>query len=299
VRSGGHIAWASTAFIPSQTQDNFTWAQEHSIPYVPGVLATGEYSGIRILPQQPADSPRLIAAMAPNDIRWIALDSSQDPVMRRIGAALGIPRHPIDIGYDVDNIDEEVNQFNWFHASRRDGGSGMCETSTTTACIKPLNPRTGWQARILPEQTQIVFLATLDNDPEPFFMHQSNLTGDRLGYPVMDGVLRAYRAVIGDRAPLVNRSMAADGMAVRNQSLWAAARRSRSVTAWVKGATITISGPPGQPVPVTAPAGTRSGPPSGPAFGHAYGTGHSDYVTLGAKPVTLTLPAAPYRQARS
>jgi hypothetical protein len=300
VRSGGRIVWASTALIDSQTQDNLTWARENGIPVVPGVLATGEYSGLRILPQQPADNPNLVAAMAPNHVRWIATDASRDPGQRPVGSALGVPRHPIDVGYDVDKVAEEVSEFNWFHTSRQDGGSGRCETSKTTSCIRPLNPNTGWRSAILPEQVQIVFLATLDNDPRPFFMHQSNLAGDRLGYPVMDGVLRAYRAVYGPAAPVRNLSMAGDGAALRDQSRWAAALSAGRVTAWAEGRAVTISGPPGTPVPVTVPDGTRAArtgaAPAGAVFGQPYGGERSAYVTLGTAPLRLTLAAAPFRQ---
>jgi hypothetical protein len=216
--------------------------------------------------------------------------------MRPVGSALGVPRHPIDVGYDVDSVAEEINEYNWFHTAKKDGGSGLCQASKTTACIKPLNPKTGWTSSILPGQVQIVFLSTLDNDPRPFFMHQSNLTGDRLGYPVMDGVLAAYRAVYGPGAPLVNASMAGDGTALRAQQLWAAARQAGTVTAWVQGRTVTVSGPPGTLVPVTVPAGSRSGPAPAAAFGRPYGAERSAYAQLGTGPLRLTLPAAPFRQ---
>jgi hypothetical protein len=286
----------SKAEITSQTQDNLTWARQHKIPVLTHVLATGEYSGLRILPQQPVDSPNLVAEMGPNKIRWIALDDSRDPNMRFVGSALGVPRHPIDVGYDVDDITEEINEYNWFHASRKDGGSGICETSTTTACIKPLNPKTGWTSVILPLVVRLVFLDTLDNDARPFFMHQSNLTGDRLGYPVMDGVLKAYRSVYSPDAPYLNLSMAGDGAALRAQQLWTAALAAGTVTAWVQGRTVTVSGPPGTMVPVTVPAGTRSGSAAGAAFGRAYGGERSAYVALGSGPLKLKLPAAPFRQ---
>ena len=58
-------------------------------------------------------------------------------------------------------------------------------------------------------------------------MHQSNLTGDRLGYPVMDGILSAYRAVYGASAPIVNLPMSGDGVVLHNQQLWATALRER------------------------------------------------------------------------
>jgi hypothetical protein len=96
-------------------------------------------------------------------------------------------------------------------------------------------------------------------------------------------------------APLVNVSMAGDGAALRDQQLWAAALRSGTVTAWVQGRTVTISGPPGTLVPVTVPAGTRSGPAAGAVFGHSYAGQRSAYLTLGAAPVRLAIPAAPFR----
>jgi hypothetical protein len=191
-------------------------------------------------------------------------------------------------------VADEISEYNWYHTSKANGGSGMCEGSKNTACIKPLNPKTGWTSSILPGQVQIVFLAALDNDPRPFFMHQSNLTGDRLGYAVMDGVLSAYRAVYGPSAPVVNRSMAGDGAALRDQQLWAAALRKGTVTAWVSGRTVTVSGPPGTLVPVTAAAGSRSGSPAGATFGQAYGGEQSAYVKLGTRPLQFTLPGAPF-----
>ena len=105
---------------------------------------------------------------------------------------------------------------------------------------------------IVPVQVQVVYNAVLDNDPRPFFMHQSNLTGDRLAYPVMDDVLSAYRAVYGASAPIVNLPMSGDGVALHNQTLWAETLRAGTVSAWVQGKTVTISGPPG------APSGTRA-----------------------------------------
>ena len=294
VRSGGRIVWAADlSLIDSQIRQNFAWARRNKIPAEGGVVASGEYSGLRLLPQQPVDNPHLVQAMGLNHIHWIVLDASREPQMRPVGAALGVPRHPIDVGYDVDTVAGEVNEFNWYNDSKADGGSGQCRGSAVTACLKPLNPRTGWTSVIVPQQVQIVFHAVLNNDPRPFFMHQSNLTGDRLGYPVMDGVLSAYRAVYGPSAPIENLATDRDGAVLRDQQLWAAAVKAGTVTAWVDGNTVTVSGPPGTPVPVTVPAGTRTGAASGPGFGFSYSGELSGYATLGAQPLKLVLGAAP------
>jgi hypothetical protein len=295
VTAGGHLVWAAgTGLINSQIDKNFAWAGRNGIPAEPGVVASGEYSGIKLLPQQPVDNPYLVNAMGPDHIKWIVLDASREPGMRPVGAALGVPRHPIDVGFDVSTVASEVNEFNWFNTSKKDGGSGICEGSTTTRCIQPLNLQTGWASTIVPEQVKIVFNAMLDNDPRPFFMHQSNLTADRLGYPVMDGVLSAYRAVYGPSAPVTNLPTSGDGVVLRDQQLWAQALRAGAVSAWVDGKTVTISGPPGLPVPVTVPAGTRVGSASGALFGSHYATEQSAYTTLGPHPLRLALGTAPF-----
>jgi hypothetical protein len=211
--------------------------------------------------------------------------------MRPVGPALGIPRHPIDVGYDVATVDLEVNEFNWYNDSKADGGSGLCETSKTTMCRKPIDD-SGWLSTIVPGQVQIVYSAVLNNDPRPFFMHQSNLTGDRLGYPVMDGVLDAYRAVYNSTAPIVNDPSIKDGEVLRNQQYWANAVKAGLITAWVQGNTVTISGPKGTPVPLTAPVGTTL---NGTAFGEKYSHEVSAFTTLGSQPLKFTLPSAPYR----
>jgi hypothetical protein len=294
VTSGGKFVWAAgPSLINSQINDNFTWAAKNGIPAEPATVATGEYSGLLLLPQQPIDNPYLDAAMVPDGIEWIAMDASREPNMRNVGAALGVPRHPIDVGYDVDTAAEEVSEFNWYNTSTADGGSGICQGSKTTACIKPLDPATGWTSYIVPGQARIVFNALVANDARPFFMHQSNLAGDRLAYGVMDAILSAYRAVYGPSAPIVNLPMSGDGVVLHDQQLWATALSQHLVTAWVEGRTLTISGAPGTTVPVTVPAGTTAGS-GGPTFTSPYAGEVSGYTTLGSGPLTLALGSAPF-----
>jgi hypothetical protein len=231
--------------------------------------------------------------MSTDHITWIVMDASREPGMRPVGAAFGVPRHPIDVGEDVDTVAEEVSEFNWYNTSTADGGSGACQGSKVTQCLKPLSLATGWTSFIVPEQVRIVFDAMINNDARPFFMHQSNLTGDRLGYPVMDGVLSAYRAVYGASAPVDNLPTSGDGVVLRDQQLWAQAVKAGDVTAWVQGNTVTISGPPGTPVPVTVPTGTTVAS-SGQSFGSPYSGELSAYTTLGAQPLKLTLSSSPF-----
>jgi hypothetical protein len=297
VKSNGQIVWAASAsLINSQIMQNFAWAKQEGIPAEPGVVASGEYSGLLLLPQQPVDNPNLDNAMGRDGIKWIALDASREPDMRPVGAALGVPRHPIDIGYDVDTIASEVNEFNWNNDSKADGGSGLCQGSKVTACLIPMKSATAeWNSVIVPGQAQIVYGALLDGDPRPFFMHQSNLAGDRIAYPVMDDVLSAYRAVFNSSTPIENLPMSGDGTVLRNSQLWEQALKAGTVTAWVQGHTVTISGPPGTPVPVTVPDGTGTGSAGGPEFGTSYAGGRAGWATLGSQPLKLTLGSAPYQ----
>ena len=289
VRSGGQLVWAAgPGLINSQITRNFAWARQNGIPAEPGTLGTGEYSGLKLAPQQPVDNPSLDAAMGQDGIKWIALDASAEPAMRPVGAALGVPRRPIDIGYDVGTIAAEVNEFNWYNDSKADGGSGLCQGSKVTACQKPItDPVAGWNSVIVPGQAQIVYSALVAGDPRPVFMHQSNLTGGRIAYPVMDAILSAYRSVFSSSAPIENLPMSGDGAVLRDQQLWQQAVRAGKVTAWVQGGTVTIAAPPGTPVPVTVPAGT--------GFGAGYAGTRSGWVTAGSRPLTITLGSAPYR----
>jgi hypothetical protein len=292
VTSGGQLVWAAeTSFVNAQFLQNYAWAKQNGIPVERDAVAPGEYTGLRILPQQPVDNPYMDAVMGPDHIKWVAMDASRDPVMRAVGAALGVPRHPLDVGEDVDTVAEEVSEFNWYNDSRAAGGGGFCQGSKVTRCLKPLSLKTGWTSFILPGQVQIVFQAMLSNDPRPFFMHQSNMTGDRLGYPVMDALLSAYRAVYGPSAPIANLPMDQDGVILRDQQLWAQALRAGTVTAWVQGHTVTVSGPPGTPVPVTVPAGSAVGSRT---FGSPYADELSGFATLGSQPLRIDLNSAPY-----
>jgi hypothetical protein len=290
--------WAAgTGLINSQILRNFAWARQNGIRAEPGVVATGEYAGLRLLPQQPVDNPYLVRAMGPDRIKWVAMDASREPAMRHIGVALGVPRHPIDVGEDVDTVAGEVSEFNWYNTSKAAGGSGICQVSHTTRCLKPLNV-TGWTSFILPGQVKIVYAALLNNDPRPFFMHQSNLTGDRIAYPVMDAILSAYRAVFATRAPIENLPMSGDGAVLWDQTRWARALRAGTVSAFVQGHTVTVTGPAGTPVPLTLPATSKVGSAAGPAFGSPYAGGRSGYMTLGPQPLKIHLGSAPYPAVR-
>jgi hypothetical protein len=292
--SNGNTEYVDLPTIQGEIENNVTWAQQNGIPMSTTEFAPGEYSGLRILPQQPDDNPNLVDAINQDGIQWVAMDASREPVIRPIGNALGLPRHPIDVFYNVATRADETSEYNWLYDSTADGGSGVCQTSTVQTCLAPLNLKTGWSSFILPTQIRTTLGAVLENDPRPFYMHQSNLTGDRLGYPLMNGVLSDYKSVFGGNTPIVDQRMSADGEALNAQDIWAQTLSAGTVSGYIQGSTVTITGPSGTSVPVTVPNGTKVGTSKGAAFGTAYAGERSDRTTLGSGPLTLVLKTTPY-----
>lgn len=291
--SSGNTEWVDYNTVNGEITQNVQWAHANGIPIEADELAPGEYSGLRILPQQPADNPNLLQAISDNGIKWVPIDASREPAMRPVGDALGVPRHPIDVFYNVSTKADETSEYNWIYDSAADGGSGLC-TANGTPCLAPLSLTTGWTSFILPVQVNTMLGSMVQNDPRPFMFHQSNLTNDRLIYPVLNGALSAYRGVFASNAPIVNQRLSAAGTALNNQDKWAQTLGGGSVSGYVQGKTVTITGPSGTSVPVTAPAGTHLGTATGPTFGASYGQELSAYTTLGPGPLTLVLKATPY-----
>lgn len=289
--ANGNIIWVDSQTINSEILNNVKWASGNGFPINQAEMVAGEHSGTLILPQQPVDNPNFDNALGPDKVRYIGLDASREPALRPVGAALGAPRHPINVFYNVSTQAEEVDEYNWIYTSKADGGSGLCENSTTTSCIQPLDPSTGWNSYILPEQIKITLGYVLQDDPRVFYMHQSNLTDDRLAYPVIGGVLSAYRSVYAANTPVVNGRFSNAAQALNLQQNWAKTLSAGTVSGYVQGNTVTITGPAGTQVPVTAPSQTKLG---GALFGSAYGGERSAYTKLGSAPVVLTLPSTPY-----
>ncbi|HEX8869665.1 MAG TPA: hypothetical protein VF821_28660, partial [Lentzea sp.] len=289
--AAGNTVWVSSATINGEIKNNVSWAKRNGIPVRGGELVAGEHSGTFILPQQPLDNPNFTAALGPNAIKWVGLDASREPNLRAVGAATGLPRHPINVFYNVAKKVDEVSEYNWLYTSQANGGSGICENNPTTTCIAPLDRNTGWDTYILPQQIQITLGYVLQNDPRPFYMHQSNLVQDRLAYQVMSGVLGAYRGVFNGNTPVVNATMTQEGQALAAQNAWAATQNAGTVSGYVQGNTVVVTGPAGTQVPMTVPNQTKLGTST---FGSAYAGQRSDYTTLGTAGAKFTLPSTPF-----
>jgi hypothetical protein len=293
--ASSNVLYLDKKTITDEIQNNLAFAKQHGISLRPGELVGGEHSGTFILPQQPQDNPNFVQALIDNGIGWLGLDASREPAQRQVGSALGVPRHPINVFFNVSTAQDEVSEYNWIYTSKANGGSGICEQyPQTTTCIQPLDLNTGWQSYILPLQVQITMGYVTGNDPRPYYMHQSNLVDDRLAPQATGAILTAYRNAFTTSTPVVDQTMTDSGIALQRQGAWQQTLTAGSVSGYVQGNTVTVQGPAGTSVPVTAPAGTTVGLPGLGGFGESYGGERSAYVTLGSLPYTLTLPTATY-----
>lgn len=288
--AAGAVQWTTLATINAEISNNIWFANTRGLTIRTNELVAGEHSGTKILPQQPVDNPNLVTAMTRNGIRWLGLDASREPGQRQIGSALGLPRHPLNVFYNVATAREEVSEYNWVYTSRANGGSGVCENNATATCIAPLDPATGWSSYILPLQVRIALGYVLANDPQPFYMHQSNLAEDRLALQTLQAILVAYRGLFATITPVVNQTMTDAGTTLQRQTGWASMMNAGTVSGYLQGNVVTITGPAGTTVPVTAPTGTRI---ANATFGEAYGGEQSSWLTMTSSPTVLTLPSAP------
>lgn len=290
----GSTKWVSRADVADEIAHNSAWGRSAGLPLDDDELVTGEHSGLRVLPQQPADNPNLALALADTGISWLASDNSREPDQRQAGPATTIPRYPMNVFYNAGRAAEQVDEYNWIYTSRAQGGSGICEDNpaTTTCLPEPLDTATGYDRHIVPLERRIALGHVLGNDPKPHFIHQSNLAEDRIAYPVLDGVLDTYGTLFAQNTPLVNLRMKDIGNELKRRATWRSTVDGGQVTAYRIGDTVTVESPAGVDFPATMPEGTTR---DGSAFGEAYADERSAWTAATATALTLTLPqsAAP------
>ncbi|MEU3619970.1 hypothetical protein ABZ725_47975 [Streptomyces sp. NPDC006872] len=289
--ANGTTKWVPLADISTEIAQNRTWGQTAGLPLNNKELVTGEHSGMKVLPQQPVDNPNLATALSLNGITSLGSDNSREPAQRQLGPALTVPRYPVNVFYNAGRAAEQVDEYNWIYTKRAQGGSGICEDNpaTTTCLSAPLNTATGYADRIVPLETRAALGHLLSGDPKPHFIHQSNLTEDRLAYPVLNGVLDGYRALFADNTPVVNLRMEDIGIELQRRAAWQNALKAGQVTAYRIGNAVTVQGPFGVAVSTSLPTGTTMG---GAAFGTAYAGRLSGWNPSVGLPITLTLPAS-------
>ena len=286
------IYWMSQAEIDSQIQQNQAWARTHHLTnFDPTQLVTGEHSGLKILPQQPDDSPFLAGALADSGIAYTASDASREPASRQVGTTSTVPRHPMNIFYNAGTYGDEVSEYNWIYTATP-GGSGICTNNLTSSCITPLPDSTAADARasfdgyIKPIEIRNAMKFVLTNDPRPFYAHQSNLTEDRILFPVMQGVLDQYTSVYDTaKSPLVHLDLKGQSQALSQMSSWTTDQSG--ITAYVDLGGVHVSG--AGSVPVTVPTGSIvTGGSLSPYSGE-----QSGWITAPAADSVVAVPPTP------
>ncbi|WP_406001314.1 hypothetical protein [Streptomyces sp. NBC_00829] len=294
--ASGNTQWTTRADISAQIRDNHNWATGKGISVDRSELVTGEHSGLMTLPQQPQDNPNLAGALSDNGVKWIASDNSREPQQRKAGAALTVPRYPMNVYYNTGTAAEMADEYNWIYTSEDDGGSGICETNAASTCLaEPLDAQSGYASYIVPQEARIALSHVTANDPRPHYVHQSNLAEERILYPVLDKVLADYRALFADSAPVVNLRQRDIGTELQRRAVWNKAVEDGKVTAYRIGDAVTVKAPSGVSAPVTAPEGTRKQLLLGTGvFGGAYAGTRSAWTApeLFQSAVTLKLPTA-------
>ncbi|WP_371678850.1 hypothetical protein [Streptomyces sp. NBC_01276] len=291
----GATNWMSRADISAQIRDNNNWAASHGIATDRTEIVTGEHSGLKTLPQQPTDNPNLAGAFADNGVKWAGSDNSREPAQRAVGAALTVPRYPMNVYYNTGTNAEMADEYNWIYTSRADGGSGLCEDNpaTSTCLPAPLDVNTGYQDYIVPAEARTALRHVLANDPKPHYVHQSNLAEDRTLYPVLNQVLDTYRSLYATSAPIVNQSMKDSGVELSRRAAWDKAVANNQVTAYRIGKDVTVKAPSGVVAPVTAPNGTKKQLLLGTAdFGTAYAGTRSAWTSPDLLQSAVTLKLA-------
>lgn len=254
----GDPAWLERDVIHEELVKNQLFMSKNNLSnYDQREVVTGEHSGLRIEPQMHTDNPNLAPALADAKIAWLASDASEELYPRNVGPATTVPRYPIDLDYNTPTRAQVVSQYNWLLTTRARGGSGLCEIDPQTPCIAPLDPDTGFADYVVPTQAELAFAHAVGNDSRPHFVHQSNLAGERLLYPILDAFINRYRATFADDTPLVNPTMTQAGTELVNQRNWSEV--NAEVDARVSGQVISVHNPTQHEVqvPLTAPEGTH------------------------------------------
>jgi hypothetical protein len=209
------------------------------------------------------------------------------------GSSLVVPRHPINIFYNTSTEAQEVDEYNTLYLPPSLGGT--CVPSDTNTCLTA--PATF--ADIVNSVDSGMLQNMLSNDPEPTYVHQTNImgtpppgpatsgtppntpdtTGDGLLYSVLNPLLAEYHTLFTAAAPYQQPTLGGIGAIESEQSAWQVALSSGDVSATESGNTITVTnhGASAVAVPISAPLGSSVGTQQ---VGQQYGGSSSGWETV-------------------
>ncbi|MEY2417106.1 MAG: hypothetical protein QOH53_2440, partial [Ilumatobacteraceae bacterium] len=256
VDAGLNNVWVTQAAIYNEIHNNILTGQQLGLSFATNEYLSGEHSGLQfqsaVAGQTQTDNPNFIAALAQAGVTRIGSDASREATARTAGTATTIPRHPTALFYNTATKAQAVDEYNWIYNSAADGGSGTCTASAT--CIAPLDLVTGFDSYIVPTAIAFDLGFILSNDPRPLYAHTSNLTGDRLAYYLLDGILNTYRAAFNAATPPTNLTVTQAADQLVQQQRWATDKNL--VSGYVQNGAISITNTTGHTAPLTAPVGS-------------------------------------------
>ena len=205
------------------------------------------------------------------------------------------PRHPINIFYNASTEAQEVDEYNTLYDA--DAPDSQCKSTSVTTCST--TPFTF--ADIVNQVVTGMLQNMLSNNPEPSYVHQTNLmgtppagaatagtppatadtTGDGLLYSVLNPLLADYHTYYTSATPYEQPTLGAIGSILADQTNWTTALGAGTVKATEQNGVVTVtnSGTGAVNVPVTAPAGTTVG---GVAYGTSYAGELSTWTSVAA-----------------
>jgi hypothetical protein len=224
------------------------------------------------------------------------------------GSAQVVPRHPINIFYNVSTEAQEVDEYNTLYLPPSLGGT--CVNTSTTTCLAA--PATF--ADIINSIVAGMMGTMLSNNPEPTYVHQTNImgtpppgpatsgtppntsdtTGDGLLYSVLNPLLAEYHQYFSALAPYEQLTEGASGTVLAEQSAWASALSAGTVTSSAQNGVVTVTnnGSAALEVPMSMPVGSSV---NAVAVGPQYGATSSGWVDIqpGASATVATVGSAP------
>ena len=253
---------AAALAIEAEIKRNVIWARRARIELEPGVLVTGEHTGLANVAVTPprGENQHLTGALAAQGIRYLACDASRPyPVLGddpagllwpagapfAVGMALAVPRHPTSLPFDAATATQALDRI---HLAEPGGA-----------------PRS-WAA-VVSAEARRMFVAVVGNDPRPHYFHQSNLAGEGIFYALVDAVLDRYGRYLTGDTPIAQPTLGDAGELISRWLTWRAALADGSVGGYFDGRRVMIvnNSSVALEVPVTGPrlgeryAGTRSG----------------------------------------
>jgi hypothetical protein len=262
---------ADLATIESEIQNNIDWAKSVGIAIDKTELVTGGHSGLSL-----SDMPQ---ALTDTGVKWIAADASRQFDQYQVGPALTVPRYPTGIYYNVGTNTEQLDEYNYVYLPPSLGGG--CVASATNTC---LTKAASWDQYVKNEAT-IMFRHMVSNDPRPHYVHQSNLAEDGTMYPVVDELLRRYRAYF--KPSIVQLDHSKIGEELARQAQWKQAVDAGQVSGYLFNGAVYVQTTATTQVPFT-----------GTAVGQLYGGQRSGWKTINAGPPVVVNDSDPNTKDR-